>query len=119
METITRVLEEFLEEQEARLGPATYRGYEYTVDLFRAYLNGYAYQYLDGDESELFDRLYNEEDREFCEIFGPDTIGTSMISEFLDYFMIRKVMCSKTFMRTTGTVMRRLVGWMHERGHIF
>ena len=118
MMTIRDVLEEFLGEQQARLKVATYRGYENAIDLFMAYLDGYAYQYLDEDDSELFDKLYDEEDLEFSDVFGPRVIVASMVSEFLDYFMIRKVMCGKGFMRTVGTVMKRLVRWMHERGYM-
>ncbi len=118
MMTIREVLEEFLGEQQARLKVATYRGYENAINLFVAYLDGYAYQYLDGDDEKRFKELCIDHNRRFCDVFGPETIGTSMISEFLDYFMIRKVMCGKGFMSTVGTVMKRLVRWMHERGYM-
>ena len=118
MVTIRQALKEFLEEQRARLKPASYRGYHDAIGLFAAYLDGYAYQYLDGADAARYERLCREKKGEFSDIFGPQVIDSSMISEFLDYFMIRKVMCGKGFMRTTGTVMRRLVKWMHERGHM-
>jgi succinate dehydrogenase flavin-adding protein (antitoxin of CptAB toxin-antitoxin module) len=115
--TIKQVLGEFLEEQQVRLKPGTYRGYEEAIYLFEQCLNGYAYQYLE-EESRLFDRLYDEEDKEFCEIFGPDKIGASEIGEFLDYFVIRKVMGGKELMKTVGRVMRRFVRWMSEKGYM-
>jgi len=118
MKTIEQVTEEFLEEQKARLKPRTYSGYEYAIELFEDYLNGYAYQYLDEDDNKLFDKLYDGEDKEFCEIFGPDKIGPSEIGEFLDYFMIRKVAGSKDFMKTVGRVMRKFVKWMKEKGYM-
>jgi len=114
MKTIKQVMEEFLEAQQARLKPRTYSGYEYAIELFEDYLNGYAYQYLDEDDS----KLYDGGDKEFCEIFGPDKIGPSEIGEFLDYFMIRKVAGSKDFMKTVGTVMRKFVKWMKEKGYM-
>ena len=96
MKTIKQVFEEFLKEQQVRLKPSTYRrGYKDAMYLFEQCLNSYAYQYLDEKDSKLFDKLYNEKNKEFCEIFGPDKIGSSEIGEFLDYFMIRKVMGSK------------------------
>ncbi len=118
MKTIEQVMEEFLEEQKSRLKPRTYNGYEYAIELFEDYLNGYAYQYLDEDDSKLFDKLYDGGDKEFCEIFGPDKIGPSEIGEFLDYFMIRKVAGSKDFMKTVGRVMRKFVKWMKEKGYM-
>lgn len=118
MKTIKQVLGEFLKEQQARLKPRTYRGYEETVDLFVHCLNSYAYQNLDEEERKVFDGLYEEKTKEFCEIFGPDKIGYAEIREFLDYFMIRKVMGSKDLMKTVGRVMRKFVQWMHKKGYM-
>ena len=117
MKTIKQVLEEFLEEQQARLKPKTYSGYEDAIFLFEQCLNGYAYQYLNEEDSKLFDKLYNEKNKEFCEIFGPDKIGPAEIGEFLDYFMIRKVIGSKELMKTVGRVMKKFVKWMDEKGY--
>jgi len=95
--TIEVVLEEFLKEQQKRLKSSTMRKYEDVIDLFRSFLDGYAYQNLDEQENALFDRLYDaegDEHREFCQVFGPGKIPDS-VGEFLNYFMIRKVMCGK------------------------
>ncbi len=118
MKTIKQVLREFLKEQQARFKPRTYRGYESAICLFEHCLNGCASQNLNEKDSKLFDELYNEENKEFCEIFGPDKIGSFEISEFLDYFMIRKVMGSKEFMKTVGRVMRKFVKWMNGKGYM-
>ena len=118
MKTIKHVFEEFLEEQQVRLKPRTYGGYEDAIYLFEQCLNSYAYQYLDDKDSKLFDKLYNEKNKEFCELFGPDKIGSSEIGEFLDYFMIRKVMGSEELMKTVGRVMRKFVKWMNEKGYM-
>jgi len=118
METIKQVFKEFLEEQQVRLKPRTYGGYEDAIYLFEQCLNSYAYQYLDDKDSKLFDKLYNEKNKEFCELFGPDKIGSSEIGEFLDYFMIRKVMGSEELMKTVGRVMRKFVKWMNEKGYM-
>ncbi len=111
-------MEEFLEVQKARLKPRTYSGYEYAIELFEDYLNGYACNSLGKEETELFDKLYIEDKNEFCEIFGPYKIGSYEIDDFLDYFMIRKVAGSKDFMKTVGTVMRKFVKWMAEKGYM-
>ena len=118
--TIARVLEEFLAEQQARLKPGTLKKYEHVVHLFQSCMNGYAYQTLDANESKLFDRLYNAKGpahREFCQVFGPDKIHGG-VGEFLDYFMIRKVMCGKDLKQAAGTVMKKLGRWLGQKGYI-
>ncbi len=118
MKPIKMVLGEFLKEQQSRLSSRTYRGYEDAIDLFEQYLNGYAYLYLDEKDGELSDKLYNEKNKEYCEIFGPDKIGSCAIGDFLDNFMIRKVMGSKEFMKTVGIVMKKFVQWVNEKGYM-
>lgn len=118
--TIEAVLGEFLEEQRKRLKPSTMRKYEDIVSLFQSCLNNYAYQGLDKQEGALFDRLYNakgEEHREFCQIFGPEKIAGN-VGEFLDYFMVRKVMCGKELMRAAGTVIKKLGKWLEQKGYV-
>jgi hypothetical protein len=113
---IAEVLDEFLAEQRNRLKPATLGKYEDVIDLFKSSMNGYACGCLDKGESALFERLYHAEGdahREFCEIFGPDKILEN-VREFLDYFMIRKVMCGKELLRAAGTVMKKLARWLAD-----
>jgi len=118
--TIEAVFGEFLEEQAKRLKPSTMRKYKDIVSLFQSCLDGYAYQGLDKQEDALFDRLYNatgDEHREFCQIFGPEKIPDN-VGAFLDYFMVRKVMCGKELMRAAGTVMKKLGKWLEEKGYV-
>lgn len=118
--TIEAVLDEFLKEQQKRLKPSTMRKYEDIIDLFQSCLDGYGHQYLNKQEAALFDRLYNaegDEHREFCQVFGPEKIADS-VHEFLNYFMIRKVMCGKELMQAAGTVIKKLGKWLKEKGYI-
>ncbi len=118
--TIEDVLDEFLKEQQKRLKPSTMRKYEDIIDLFQSCLDGYGHQGLNKKEAALFDRLYNaegDEHREFCQVFGPEKIADSM-DEFLNYFMIRKVMCGKELMQAAGTVIKKLGKWLKEKGYI-
>jgi len=116
MGTIKDIFDEFLAEQKARLKPRTYGGYEETIDLFEDCLNGYGPSSLSPEDSDLFDELYDE-GKEFCEIFGPDMIAPFDISEFLDYFMVKKVVASNSLLKTVGTVMRKFVRWLGEKGY--
>lgn len=118
--TIEAVLDEFLKEQQKRLKPSTVRKYEDIIDLFQSCLDGYGHQCLNKQEAALFDRLYNaegDEHREFCQVFGPEKIPGS-VDEFLNYFMIRKVMCGKELMQAAGTVIKKLGKWLKEKGYI-
>ena len=111
---ISRVFEEFLEEQRARLAPRTLARYEAVLDLLRSYLNGYAHESPSTPEADLVERCYNaegEEHREFCDLFGPGKIVESLDS-FLGYFMIRKVIAGEDFLRAAGTVTKKLSKWL-------
>lgn len=118
--TIEAVLDEFLEEQAKRLKLATLRKYQNIIDLFGLCLNEYGPQYLDKQEEALFDRLYNAkgaEHREFCQVFGPEKIP-HCVREFLNWFMVRKVMCGKELMQAAGTVTKKLGKWLSEKAYI-
>jgi len=118
MKTIKQVFGEFLKEQRGRLKPGTARGYEDAIRLFEGYMNGYAANYLDKKERARLRKAEEEDKKEFCELFGPDRIGSSEISEFLDYYMIKKVIGSKELMKTVGRVMSKFVKWMHDKGYM-
>ncbi len=118
--TIDAVLGEFLQEQRPRLKPPTMRKYENVISLFQSCLNNYAYQGLNKQEAVLFERSYDakgDEHWEFCQLFGPEKIPAN-VSEFLGYYMIRKVMCGKELMQAAGTVTRKLGNWLYEKGYI-
>ena len=117
---IRRVLEEFLDEQRDGLRPRTLARYEAVLDLLRSHLNGYAHEGLSAPEAARFERSYNaegKEHREFCDLFGPEKIVENLGS-FLGYFMIRKVVGSESLLRSTGTVTKKLIQWLLEKGHI-
>jgi hypothetical protein len=116
--SIEDVFEGFLKEQRKRLKPRTFHRYEEIIDILRHCLNGYGHHDLDrSSEVTLYERLYFQKNLEFCAIFGPDKIPPAL-SNFLNYFMIRKVMASDALLQAAGTVMRKLVKWLDEHGHI-
>ena len=114
--TITAALAEFIQEETAGLSAATQRKYRDIVELLTHSLNGYAYQYLDKTDSERYDRLYSEEETEFCDVFGPEHIVRNL-DEFLSYFMVRKVMAGKDTLRAAGTVTKKLTAWLEGKGY--
>jgi hypothetical protein len=116
--TIDRALHEFLDDCRSRLSARTVRTYESVIDLLRACLNSYGYQYLSEAEPEVFQAAYEAGDEQaFCHLFGAEKIVDSM-GEFLGYFMIRKVLASGELLRASGTVMGKLVAWLEEQGEV-
>lgn len=117
--TIEKVLDEFLTEERGRLSPKTARNYEHVIDLLKSHLDGYGHEFLSEGERALFEIRYNaegDEHREFCQIFGPEKIPVN-VGGFLGYFMIRKVVAGEDLKRAAGTVTKRLMEWLAEKGY--
>jgi len=83
-------------------------------------LNGYAPNNLEATDYALWEEYFNadgDEHKEFCDIFGPEHILPN-VGEFLDYFMVCKVMASQDFLRAADTVTKKLAKWLMKRGHV-
>ena len=116
--SIDEVLSLFLREQQRRLKTRTFHRYEEVVDLLRHCLNGHGYHDLDtSPEIALYEKLYFQKNQEFCTIFGPEKIVPSL-GNFLNYFMIRKVMASESLLQASGTVTKKLVKWLEDGRYI-
>jgi len=110
--TIDQVFEEFLADQKARLRPNTYRRYDDILDLFRSCLE----RYWPGHSQEEYERI-TAKGGTFCGTFGPEEI-TGGLGEFLGYFMPHKVIAGKETMKAAGTVTKKLVKWLAEKGYM-
>src|ERR1022692_4985709 len=100
--------------ERGRLAPKTYAQYTEVIALFTQSLNGYAANSLSQFDRARFDKLFNaegEQHREFCDIFGPEHMLEN-VGEFLNYFMVSKVMPSADTLRASGTVMKKLAKWL-------
>lgn len=109
--TISQVFEEFLADQKARLRPKTYLKYCDIIGLFKSYLESY----WPGHNQEEYDRI-TAVGWTFCSSFGPEEIPEGF-SEFLGYFMPRKVMAGKETMKAAATVIKKLAKWLVEKGY--
>ena len=110
--TIDQAFEEFLADQRARLSPKTYSRYEDVIDLFRSCLEGY----WPGHDQEEYNRI-TDAGGTYCGTFGPEEISGGL-SEFLGYFMPHKVIAGKETMKAAGTVTKKLIKWLTEKGHL-
>lgn len=115
--TIDELLTAFLAAEQDRLAPRTYGRYEDVVGLLRSCLDNYGHQYLDEAEQALYEVAYASDDEAFVHLFGVDKLLAGL-PEFLDYFMVRKVMAGEDLVRAAGTVTKRLAKWLEENGHI-
>ena len=109
--TISQVFEEFLADQKPRISPKTFSKYESIIQLYGSYLESY----WPGHDGE-YDKI-TKAGGTFCGTFGPED-ATAGYSEFLGYFMARKVMCGKDLMQAAGTVTKKLATWLAEKGYI-
>ncbi len=110
--TIAKLFEEFLAEQKARLSPKTYSRYEGIIHLYRSYLESY----WPGHDQKEYNAI-TKAGSTYCGKFGAEDIASGF-SEFLGYFMPRKVMCGDDTMKAAGTVIKKLAKWLVAKGYI-
>jgi hypothetical protein len=109
--TIDQLFAEFLADQEARLSPKTYSKYEGIIDLYRSYLE----RYWPGHSGTDYDAVTGSKGTD-CGTFGAEDI-TAGFSEFLGYFMPRKVIAGHETMKAAGTIIKKLARWLVEKGY--
>ena len=110
--TIDALFAEFLAAQRARLSPQSYSRYEAIVDnLYRGYLE----RYWPGHSGKDYDAV-TRAGGTYCGTYGADDI-TSGFSEFLGYYMPRKVIASNATMKAAGTVVKKLARWLVAQGY--
>jgi len=118
--TISEVLAEYLRAEKSRLAPKTYARYADVIGLFTHSLNGYAASSLSQFDRARFDKHVDaegEQHREFCDIFGPEHIIEN-VGEFLNYFMVSKVIVGADTLRASGAVMKKLAKWLVEQKYV-
>jgi len=92
---------------------------EAVVDLLRSYLDGYGHQMLSEGEAAFFHERYDEDEEAgaFCKLFGPGYILEGL-SEFLGWFVIRKVAVGPELVAAFGPVTDRLAAWLVAEGYV-
>jgi len=111
VKTISAIFDEFLADQKDRISHKTFLKYQSIIGLYKSYLESY----WPGHDGE-YDKI-TKAGGTFCGTFGPED-ATAGYSEFLGYFMPRKVMCGKDTMQAAGTVTKKLAKWLTEKGYV-
>jgi hypothetical protein len=109
--TIDQLLAEFLADQEARLSPTTYGKYATIIELYESYLERYRPGYSGKDADAMIQAKGS-----YCGTFGAEDI-TAGFTEFLGYFMPRKVIAGNETMKAAGTVIKKLTRWLADKGY--
>jgi hypothetical protein len=108
--TIEQVLDEFLDEQQARWGHRTYEKYETIIDLLKRYMESYFPDH-DGEYEKV-----TKGGGTYCGTYGPEDIAGAF-GMFLDYFMPHKVLCGSGTEKAASTVIRKLAKWLVAKGY--
>jgi hypothetical protein len=109
--TISQVFEEFLADQKGRISAKTFSKYQSIIQLYGSYLENYWPDH-EGESSKV-----TKAGGTFCSTFGPEDV-TCGYSEFLGYFMPRKVICGNDLMKAAGMVTKKLAKWLAEKGYV-
>lgn len=110
--SIDDLFEVFLADQRARLKDKTFSRYLVIIDLFRSCLNNYGYMSLcDAADVQRWEQASESDEEAFCHLFGAEAMIAGL-GEFLDYFMIRKVMASGEDLKAASTVTGKLLSWL-------
>src|SRR6266446_10882905 len=110
---IKEVFDQFLADQKSKLAPKTYRDYESVMDLFERQLDGYAWNNI-SDGTKAYDEA-KQKGRSFVDLYDHTHIESN-VREFLDYFVLRKVMAGNEFiLKTCPRVIRKLLRWMRTK----
>jgi hypothetical protein len=81
------------------------------IELYRAYLE----RYWPGHSGEDFQAITGAKGT-CCGTYGAEDIASGF-SEFLGYFMPRKVLAGNETMKAAGTVVKKLARWLTEKGY--
>jgi hypothetical protein len=108
--TIDEILDEFLDEQEARWSLATFEKYEIVVNLLKGYMEGY-WPGHDGEQEQV-----RQAGGAYCSTYGPEDIKGSFVN-FLDWYMPYKVIGSEGTFKAAPRVVKKLAKWLVAKGY--
>jgi len=113
--TINRVFEQFLAEQKHKLNKRNFSYCQDAVGLFEACLNSYGHLGLAEENNKLLDKS----GLEFCEFFGPEILDYGQFSEYVGYFLPRKVMAGFHTADKYKKQILDLLEWLYEHKYCF
>jgi len=117
--TFNHLFKLFLSYRSTQLKEDSLRLYEDVMGLLEAYLDRYGANYLTDEENDRFEEHAKKKPKlTFCEFFGADFLDRFGLSEFLGYFVPRKVIGGKMTFKSIPRVLRSFVKWLYKHGGI-
>jgi len=117
MTTINEAFQAFLNEQEAILKSDAFLDLEDVILLYEEFLEFSAEDSLSEEDMELYDTRHEHDNRNYCDIFGPEHLTPSGIKDFLDDYVV-EVGGGKKFTGTAAKVLGKFFEWAQEKGYI-
>jgi hypothetical protein len=122
MASIHAALEEFLDEQRIRLSERSFRNYERVILYLKKHAIREGFDDLrDREVQQLYDKVIQKGREEDVEAFFKAVEAKQILGHFglfLSYFMPRKVIDSKAVERAAAPTLRKLTGFLADRGYI-
>jgi hypothetical protein len=118
MKPISKIIEDFLEDQKNQLNPNNIKKYSEVMILFEDYINYSTYQLFDEEELNNLDQEFLDGKKLFCDYFGPDKLDPFFFKEFMDYYMLHKVLASKSLIKATEIILKDFVEWLFEHNYM-
>lgn len=115
--TINQIFKEFLAEQKEKLAPRTFSYYEDATGWMERCFNGYGHLSLSEEHGKEFDKAYDK-GIEFCDLFGPAVLDFSLFSEFIGYFLPKKIIIGYDTAKKTCGACLNFYKWLCSEGLI-
>ena len=90
---------------------------EDVILLYEEFLEFSAEDSFSEEDRELYNARYEHENRNYCDIFGPEHLTHSGIKEFLDDYVV-EVGEGKKFTGTAARILEKFFKWAQEKGYI-
>lgn len=117
MTTINEAFRMFLNEQEASLKPDLFLDFEDVILLYEEFLEFNAEDSLSEEDMVLYNARHEHDNRNYCDIFGPEYLTPSGVKDFLDDYIV-EVGGGKKFVGTAARVLEKFFEWAQEKGYI-
>ncbi len=114
-ENISKIFNKYVAGQKSLLNPRNLAYCDDAVGLFEACLNSYGHLHIDEEENKLLD----ESELEFCEFFSPEILDYGHFSEYLGYFLPKKVLSGYYTINKYKIQILRLIDWLYEQKYCF
>ena len=117
MITINEAFRKFLNEQETCLKPETFLDFEDVILLYEEFLEFSAEDFLSEEDRDIYIARHEHDNKNYCDIFGPEYLTASGIKDFLDDYVV-EVGGGKKFTGTAAKVLDKFFEWTQKKGYI-